>query len=72
MIKSIFSDDNALKSRVLITSAYVSCPKDESSEHKGFFIMVGDNPEGVKKFFGAMEVQVTQVDPLKVVLEPHT
>jgi hypothetical protein len=39
MIKKLLSDENVKKSGLKIVAAYVSCPKDKSAEHKGFFIV---------------------------------
>jgi hypothetical protein len=61
MIKKLFSDDNVKKSRLKIVGAYVSCPKDKSTEHKGYFIVDADNVSTVTKFFGPMTVDVRPV-----------
>jgi len=34
MMKKLFSDDNITKSDLKIVGAYVSCPKDKSSEQR--------------------------------------
>lgn len=39
IIKKLLSDENVKKSGLKIVAAYVSCPKDKSAEHKGFFIV---------------------------------
>jgi hypothetical protein len=67
MLKKLFSDDNIRKSSLKIVGAYVSCPKDESSEHKGYFIIDGDSAPTVAKFFGQMAVDVRPVVPFSEV-----
>jgi len=42
-----------------IVGAYVSCPKDKSTEHKGFFIIDADSPPTVTKFFVRAKQLVT-------------
>lgn len=61
MIKKLFSDDNVRKSGLKIVGAYVSCPKDKSTEHKGFFIIDADSAPTVTKFFGPMTVDIRPV-----------
>jgi hypothetical protein len=56
MIKRLFSDESVRKSSLRIVGAYMSCPKDKSSEHKGFFIIDADSASTVTKFFGPMTV----------------
>ena len=67
MIKKLFSDDNIRKSGLKIVGAYVSCPKDESPEHKGYFIIDADSALTVSKFFGQMAVDVRPVVPFSEV-----
>ena len=67
MIKMLFSDENVRKSSLKIVGAYMSCPKDKSAEHKGFFIMDADSASTVTKFFGPMTVDVRPVVPLSEV-----
>jgi hypothetical protein len=67
MIKKLFSDDNIRKSGLKIVGAYVSCPKDKSTEHKGFFIIDADSAPTVTKFFGPMTVDVRPVVPFSEV-----
>ncbi|MGA2769102.1 MAG: hypothetical protein ABSF24_12425 [Candidatus Bathyarchaeia archaeon] len=61
MIKKLFSDENVRKSGLKIVGAYVSCPKDKSTEHKGFFIIDADSAPTVTKFFGPMTVDIRPV-----------
>jgi hypothetical protein len=63
MIKKLFSDENVRKSGLKIVGAYVSCPKDKSTEHKGYFIIDADSAPTVAKFFGQMAVDVRPVVP---------
>jgi len=63
MAKKLFSDDNVRKSSLKIVGAYVSCPKDKSTQHKGFFIIDADSAPTVTKFFGPMTVDVRPVVP---------
>jgi hypothetical protein len=61
MIKMLFSDENVRKSGLKIVGAYMSCPKDKSTDHKGFFIIDADSASTVTKFFGPMTVEVRPV-----------
>ena len=67
MIKMLFSDDNVKKSGLKIVGAYMSCPKDKSTDHKGFFIVDADSALTVSKFFGQMAVDVRPVVPFSEV-----
>jgi hypothetical protein len=67
MMKKLFSDDNIRKSGLKIVGAYVSCPKDKGSDHKGYFIIDADSPLTVSKFFGQMAVDVRPVVPFSEV-----
>ena len=67
MIKKLFSDENVRKSGLKIVGAYVSCPKDKSTEHKGFFIIDADSASALTKFFGPMTVDVRPVVPFSEV-----
>ena len=67
MIKKLFSDDNIRKSGLKIIGAYFSCPKDQSSEHKGYFIIDADSAPTVSRFFGQMAVDVRPVVPFSEV-----
>ena len=67
MIKKLFSDGNVTISGLKIVGAYMSCPKDESSEHKGYFIIDADSAPTVSKFFGQMAVEVRPVVPFSEV-----
>ena len=67
MIKNLFSDDNIRKSGLKIAGAYMSCPKDKGSEHKGYFIIDADSALTVSRFFGQMAVDVRPVVPFSEV-----
>jgi hypothetical protein len=67
MMKKLFSDENIKKSGLKIIGAYVSCPKDKRSDHKGYFIMDADSALTVSKFFGQMAVDVRPVVPFSEV-----
>ena len=67
MMKKLFSDGKIRKSSLKIVGAYVSCPKDKSTEHKGFFIIDADSAPTVTKFFGPMTVDVRPVVPFSEV-----
>jgi hypothetical protein len=55
-IKKLFSDDNVKKSGLKTVGAYASCPKDKSTEHKGYFIIDADSASTVTKFFGPIQL----------------
>jgi hypothetical protein len=67
MIKKLFSEDNVRKSGLKMVGAYVSCPKDKTAEHKGYFIVDADSVLTVTKFFGPMTVDVRPVVPFSEV-----
>jgi hypothetical protein len=67
MLKNLFSDESVKKAGVKIAAAYMSCPKDTSADHKGFFTIDADNAEKVTKYFGSMTVEVRPVQPLSEV-----
>ena len=64
MIKQLFSDENVKKSGIKIAAAYMSCPVDNTVDHKGFFTIEADSGATVSKFFGPMSVEVRPVQPL--------
>ena len=66
-LKQLFSDANIKKANVKLDAAYLSCTKDAGPDHKGFFTMEADNPDAIKKYFGAMAVEVRPVQPLSEV-----
>lgn len=64
MIKQLFSDENVKKAGIKIAAAYMSCPKDTATDHKGFFTIEAENPATITKFFGPMTVEVRPVQAL--------
>jgi hypothetical protein len=64
MIKQLFSDENVNEAGIKIAAAYMSCPKDTASDHKGFFTLEAETPAAIAKFFGQMSVEVRPVQPL--------
>lgn len=67
MIKQLFSDGNVKKAGIKIAAAYMSCPKDTSADHKGFFTVEADDASAITKFFGPMTVEVRPVQPFSEV-----
>jgi hypothetical protein len=64
MVKQLFSGENVKKAGIQIEAAYMSCPKDTATDHKGFFTIDAADPSVVTKFFGPMTVDVRPVQPL--------
>jgi hypothetical protein len=64
IIKQLFSDDNVRKSGIKIAAAYMSCPIDTATDHRGFFTIASENPDAITKFFCPMRVEVRPVKPL--------
>jgi hypothetical protein len=64
MVKKLFSPENMKENGINMVAAYLSCPQDSASDHKGFFTIEAADTEAVKKFFGAMAVEVRPVKPL--------
>ena len=64
MEKNLFLPQNIQKAGITIVAAYLSCPQDTGADHKGFFTIEAKDEEAVKKFFGAMKVEVRPVKPL--------
>ena len=67
MLKQLFSPDNIKKSGINLVAAYMSCPADTATNHKGFFTIDADSPTTVSKFFGQLAVEVRPVKPLSEV-----
>lgn len=66
MLKEIFSKENMKKHNVNLESAYVSCPKEQSTHH-GYFIVNAENENDIKNFFGPIAVDVREVVPFSEV-----
>ncbi len=67
MLKQLFSEQNMKNKEIDLKAAYMSCPQDTAVDHKGFFTVDAQNPDTVKKFFGALTVEVRPVKPLSEV-----
>jgi hypothetical protein len=63
-LKQLFSGDSMKKAGVKMDAAYLSCTKDAGPDHKGFFTMEANSPDAIKKYFGAMAVDVRPVQTL--------
>ncbi len=67
MLKHLFSEENVKRAKIKLEAAYMSCPKDTATDHKGFFTLEADDPSTITKFFGPMNVEVRTVQPLSEV-----
>lgn len=64
MVKELFSEGNIKKAGIELIGAYMSCPVDESSVHKGYFIIEAPDKETIIKFFGPMKLlELREVKP---------
>lgn len=68
MLRDMFSEENMNKYNIKLEDAYLSCPKDESPTHKGFFVVNSNNIENVKNFFGKFKVNIKEVIPFNKVI----
>lgn len=68
MLKEMFSEENMNKHNIKLEDAYLTCPKDESKVHKGFFKVSSRSKENVKKFFGKLKVDLKEVVPFSKVI----
>jgi hypothetical protein len=68
MLKEMFSEKNMKNHDIKLENAYISCPKNESSTHKGFFIVNSKNIKNVKDFFGRLKVDIKEVVPFNKVI----
>ena len=64
MVKKLFSPENMKNAGITIVAAYMSCPQDTNVDHKGFFTIDAASEDVIKKFFGAMQVEIRPVKPL--------
>jgi hypothetical protein len=64
MVKQLFSSENIQKSGINLISAYMSCPADQSMDHKGFFTIDASDEGKIANFFGTMKVEIRPVQPL--------
>lgn len=60
-LREMFSNENMEKYDIKLEDAYLTCPKDESSTHKGFFTINSKSKENVKNFFGKLKVEIKEV-----------
>lgn len=63
MIKDLFSEEHIKSAGINLLGAYMSCPNEEGSYHKGYFIIEAPDIESIKEFFGPMKVEVREVKP---------
>ena len=63
MVKKLFSEQNMKDAGIKMVAAYMSCPQDTNADHKGFFTIDAMDADVIKKFFGAMLVEVRPVKP---------
>jgi hypothetical protein len=68
MLKEMFSEKNKKNHDIKLENAYISCPKNESSTHKGFFTVNSNNIKNVKDFFGRLKVDIKEVVPFNKVI----
>jgi len=52
MIKELFSEEHIKSTGIEMVGAYMSCPADETSHHKGFFIIEAPDEKPLKAFSG--------------------
>ena len=67
MLKQLFSEQNIKNAGINLNAAYMSCPQDTATDHKGFFTVEAQDQEAIKKFFGPMTVEIRPVKPLSEV-----
>jgi hypothetical protein len=63
MLKEIFSEKNIKKHNIKLEEAYISCPKEKHSTHKGFYIINTENAKNVKSFFKPLNVEIKEIVP---------
>lgn len=68
MLKEMFSEENMKKYNINLENAYMSCPKDESNVHKGFFMVNSDSLDNVKNFFGKLKVEIKEIVPFSKII----
>lgn len=68
MLKEMFSEENMKTHDIKLEDAYLSCPKDENSTHKGIFIVNSENIKNVKNFFRRLKVDIKEVVPFNKVI----
>ncbi|MFY9637272.1 MAG: hypothetical protein WAK14_00540 [Methanobacterium sp.] len=64
MIKELFSDEHIKSAGIELVGAYMSCPVDDRSYHKGYFIIESPDKETIINFFGPMKLlELREVKP---------
>jgi hypothetical protein len=64
MIKGLFSDEHIKDAGIELVGAYMSCPVDDKSNHKGYFIIESPDKETIINFFGPMNLlELREVKP---------
>ena len=64
MIKGLFSEEHIKSAGIELVGAYMSCPVDERTYHKGYFIIEAPDPETIINFFGPMKLlELREVKP---------
>ncbi|MFY9638295.1 MAG: hypothetical protein WAK14_05790 [Methanobacterium sp.] len=64
MIKGLFSDENIKNAGIKLVGAYMSCPVEDRSYHKGYFIIEAPDKETIINFFGPMKLlELREVKP---------
>jgi hypothetical protein len=64
MIKDLFSEEHIKSAGIELLGAYMSCPVDESTNHKGYFIIESPDKETIINFFGPMKLlELREVKP---------
>ena len=64
MIKGLFSDEHIKSAGIELVGAYMSCPVDDRSYHKGYFIIESSDKESIINLFGPMKLlELREVKP---------
>ncbi len=64
MIKELFSDEHIKSAGIELVGAYMSCPVEDRSYHKGYFIIESLDKETIINFFGPMKLlELREVKP---------
>ncbi len=64
MIKDLFSEEHIRAGGIELSGAYMSCPNEERSYHKGYFLIESPDKETIINFFGPMKLlELREVTP---------
>ena len=64
MLKELFSEENIHDNGIELSGAYMSCPNEDRSYHKGYFLIEAPDKETVINFFGPMKLlELREVTP---------